>query len=121
MLLAAINKQKRLLHLSFIGHVGKGELERGWADLSALVADLGPGFRLLTDLGRLESMDPDCETQLGRAMEFCDQNEVELVVRVIPDPQKDIGMNILSLFHYKHRVRTVTCESMEEAARALQL
>jgi hypothetical protein len=46
---------------------------------------------------------------------------VELVVRVIPDPTKDIGLNILSVFHYRHRVRVVTCQTMEEAARLLAL
>jgi hypothetical protein len=121
MFLAAINKPKQLLHLSFIGRVGKEELERAREDLAAFVADLGPGFRLLTDLGRLESMDLDCGTTIGQVMELCDRKEVGLVVRVIPDPRKDIGMSILSLFHYKHRVNTMTCETMEEAARALRL
>jgi hypothetical protein len=42
-----------------------------------------------------------------------------MVVRVIPNPQKDIGLNILSLFHYRRRVRIVTCETLEEAMNAL--
>jgi hypothetical protein len=42
-----------------------------------------------------------------------------MVVRVIPDPHKDIGLNILSLFHYRRGVRIVTCETLEEAMRAL--
>ncbi len=121
MFLAAINKPKRLLHLSFIGRVGPHELESGHKEVAALVAELLPGFRLLTDLGRLESMDLECEREIGRVMELCDRKEVGLVVRVIPDPSKDIGMNILTLFHYKHRVNTATCETMEEAGRALQL
>jgi hypothetical protein len=41
------------------------------------------------------------------------------VVRVIPDPQKDIGMQIMSLFHYDRRVRIVTCESLAEAMKVL--
>jgi len=45
---------------------------------------------------------------------------VELVVRVIPDPHKDIGFNILSLFHYRRRVRIVTCPTLEEAMKALE-
>ena len=43
-----------------------------------------------------------------------------MVVRVIPDPYKDIGLNIVSLFHYPRRVRIVTCETLEEAMRALE-
>ena len=56
-----------------------------------------------------------------QGLELCDAKGVSLVVRVIPDPAKDIGMNILSLFHYRHRPRSVTCASMEEAARLLAL
>jgi len=42
-------------------------------------------------------------------------------VRVIPDSNKDIGLNILSLFHYRHQPQVVTCKNMAEAARALGL
>jgi hypothetical protein len=44
---------------------------------------------------------------------------VETVVRVIPDPHKDIGLNIMSLFHYRRRVRIITCETLAEALRSL--
>jgi hypothetical protein len=54
-------------------------------------------------------------------MELCDQKGVALVVRVIPDPTKDVGLGILSRFHYHHRPRSVTCESMVEAAELLSL
>ena len=46
---------------------------------------------------------------------------VGLVVRVIPDASKDIGMNILTVFHYPHRPRVVTCQNLTDAARALGL
>ena len=32
---------------------------------------------------------------------------------------KDIGFNIMSLFHYPRRVRIVTCEALEEAMKVL--
>jgi len=121
MFLATTNKPKRLLHLSFIQHVGVEELQRGNQKLAALLADLPAGIRVLADLGRLESMDLACAGEFGKAMELCDQHGAELVVRVIPDPTKDIGLNILSVFHYRHRPRVVTCETMEEAARLLSL
>ena len=62
-----------------------------------------------------------CAAEIGKEMELFEQKEVGLVVRVIPDPTKDIGMNILSMFHYSHRPRTVTCRSMTEAAERLGL
>ena len=40
------------------------------------------------------------------------------VVRIVPDPAKDIGFNILSVVHYRRGVRVVTCQTAEEAERA---
>jgi anti-anti-sigma regulatory factor len=121
MFLATTNKTKKLLHLSFIGHVTAEELRQASQDMPALLADLPREMNLLVDLERLETMDADCAEQLGKSMELHDQHGVGLLVRVIPDPTKDIGLNILTVFHYRNRPRTVTCETMLEAARALSL
>jgi hypothetical protein len=121
MFLATANKAKRLLHLSYIGNVGAEELRLGINNVSELLRDLAADVRVLADLGRLESMDIECVPEIGRAMELLEQHGVEMVVRVIPDPTKDIGMNIISAFHYHNRPRTVTCETMCEAAKVLSL
>ena len=121
MFFAATNKSKRLLYLSFIQHVTVEQLQRGRQDVEGMLADLPAGFRLLADLGRLESMDVACAPEMGKVMELFDQKGVGLVVRVIPDSNKDIGLNILSLFHYWHHPKTVTCKNMAEAARTLGL
>ena len=52
-------------------------------------------------------------------MDMCNEKGVEMVVRLIPDPHKDIGLNIMSLFHYRRRVRLVTCETLAEAMKIL--
>ena len=121
MFLATINKPKNLLHLSFIHHVGVEELAGARENLIALLAELGSGFRLLTDLGRLESMEVKCAEEIGRMMELGDQKGIGLVVRVIPDHGKDIGFNILSRFHYRHMPSIVTCKNMVEAGKILSL
>jgi hypothetical protein len=121
MFLAMTNKSKRLLYVGFIQQVRTDDLQRGLEEMPSLLADLPPGFHFLVDLGRLESMEPACMMQIGKVMELCDQHSVGLVVRVIPDPAKDIGLNILSIFHYRHRPRMFTCETMSEAARLLSI
>jgi hypothetical protein len=121
MFLVALNKPRQLLHLSYIQHVTPEELRRGYEDAKAMAADLSPGFRLLADFGRLDSMDLACRMELGRLMELADQSGVGLLVRVIPDPTKDIGLDILALFHYRKRPRMVTCKNMVEAAEKLLL
>ncbi|HKW28187.1 MAG TPA: hypothetical protein VJT54_02545 [Verrucomicrobiae bacterium] len=121
MLLITSNKPKRLLHISYIGRAQPEDFQRSQKDLTTQLQELSPGFHLLADFSQLESMDLDCEPELGRMMELIGQAGVDLVVRVIPDPSKDIGMNILTVFHYPHRPRVVTCRNLMEAARALGL
>jgi hypothetical protein len=121
MFLVTTNREKRLLHMSFIGHVTAEELEQGGKDLVALLADFPANLHLLADLERLQFMGEDCVEQLGKNMELLDRHGVELVVRVISDPTKDIGLSILTVFHYRNPPRTVICKTMEEAARVLSL
>lgn len=121
MFLATSNKTKRLLCLNYVQRVLPEELKLAREDVKRLLADLPPGFRLLVDLSQVESMDLACATEIGRTMELIDQSSASLVVRVIPDPDKDIGMNILTVFHYPHHPRIVTCETLAEAIQKLSL
>ncbi len=121
MFLVTSNKSKRLLHLSYIGQVGPEEIRAGLEDIKLLLAEMPPDFRLLVDLGRLESMDLACVPELGRAMEIIDAHGVGLVVRVIPDPGKDIGFNILTIFHYTKRPQVVAHQDILDAGKSLSL
>jgi hypothetical protein len=121
MFLATSNKIQRLLCLNYVQRVLPGELELAHDDIQALLADLPQGFRLLADLSQVEFMDPECMTEIGRTMELFDQAGVGLIVRVIPDPAKDIGMNILTAFHYPHHPRIITCKNLAKAFQALSL
>jgi len=108
-----------VLKLIFSRHVVAAEAERNREKVEAALTQLQPGFRLLTDLSALESMGLDCAPQIERTMDLCNARGVAKVVRVIPDPHKDIGLNIMSLFHYRAGVLIVTCESMDEAMKIL--
>jgi hypothetical protein len=43
-----------------------------------------------------------------------------MVVRVIPDPHRDIGMTIMSVFHYRGGVKIFTCQTLAEAEETLR-
>ena len=73
MFLATINKAKQFLYFSYIGQVGVEDLQRNANDLGAMLVDLTPGFRLLADLSRLESMDIACVPEIGKTMELLEQ------------------------------------------------
>lgn len=121
MLLATSNQAKRLLVLRYLGHVRRGDVDRSADDIQTLMGELGPGFRLLVDCTQLDSMDIACAQEVGRFMERAEQGGVTQVVRVMPDPSKDIGMKILAAFHYRKLPPVVTCQNLAEAAAALGL
>jgi hypothetical protein len=121
MFLAASNPFRQLLCVSYIDVVRPEELARGKADIQALLAGLPRGFRLLVNLSQLKSMEGACSPEIGTLMELFDQAGVGLVVRVVPDETKDIGFNILTVFHYSSQPRVVTCQSLTEAAQVLGL
>jgi anti-anti-sigma regulatory factor len=114
-----IDKISNVLKLSFTGEVKVVEARQALQEIERLVAELQPGFRLLTDLTGLNLMEQDCVPEISRTMDLMNQKGVSLVVRVIPDPHKDIGFNIMSLFHYRHGLRIVTCDTMEQAEKVL--
>lgn len=113
------DKSRQLLRITFSQHVGAEEMLSHAETVRALVSDLQPGFRLLTDMTELESMDRACVPHLKQNMDLFREKGVAEIIRVIPDPQKDIGLNILSVFHYGRDVRIVTCENLAEAEELL--
>jgi hypothetical protein len=114
-----VARQQNLMVMRFAQRVGPEELQRNEEKVLALLKDLAPGFQLLSDLSGLESMDPACLLYIRRIMDRLNTGGVSKVVRVIPDPHRDIGLNILSLFHYGRRLPIVTCQSLAEAMQAL--
>lgn len=117
---AAINPSGNLHTTHWSGHVDSEEAKRCCEEIRQHLSDSRPGIRVLTDLSGLESMDYDCVSHLDRIMDLFNERGINTVVRVIPNPRKDIGFSIMSLFHYHHGIHITTCESLEEAMKILQ-
>jgi anti-anti-sigma regulatory factor len=110
---------KRLIKISWSGNVSADEMRVCAENLRALTADMRPGFRLLSDLTGLQSMDHTGASYIGAMMDLCAAKQVGLIVRVVPDPHKDIGLNILSYFHYGSQVQIVTHQNLRDALQSL--
>ena len=110
-----------VMYFNFVGHVKVAEMTAGLVELKRVVATLRPGFMIFSDLSDLESMDLDCAGPLTKTMDLCRTKGVGTVVRVIPNPIKDIGFNILSVIHYREGVKIRTFHSRAEADAALKL
>lgn len=119
MIEASVDVPGKLLKVCYRGAIGAEDTRSWLPEMESMVRQMQPGFRLLSDLSGLEVMDLGCVPHIERVMDLCDDRGITMVVRIIPDPHKDIGLNIMSLFHYRRGVRIVTCETIEEAQAAL--
>ena len=113
------DRTQRLLTIRYAGHVDAAETAQLANEFPRLLAEMPPGFRLLTDLRELESMDYACAAHIKQVMDLSNEHGVTEVVRIIPDLRKDIGFKLMSYFHYSGRVAIVTCATLEEARQAL--
>ena len=113
------DRSKRLLVISAAGRVTKKEVESVALRVREMMKEATPGFRVLTDFRWLERMEPAAAVPLAEIMDALAEKDVAAVVRVVPDPHKDIGLNILSQFHYGPQIKLVTFESLAEALSAL--
>ena len=105
--------------IEFIGIVEASEGEKYFAELPGAIPKHGKGFNLLVDLSSLQRMDPQIRPAIKKAMDLFNAQGVTKVIRVIPHFDKDIGLNIMSLFHYSSKVKTVTLQSRKEAEERL--
>ena len=113
------DRSKQLLVISAAARVTKKEVESVALRVREMMKEVTPGFRVLTDFRWLERMDPAAAVPLAEIMDALAEKDVAAVVRVVPDPHKDIGLNILSQFHYGPQIKLVTFESLAEALSAL--
>jgi hypothetical protein len=115
-----VDEPNRLLVIRYRGRVGSSDMERSVTEVTAGLARLERGFRLLADLSELESMDISAAPFVERIMDACNTRGVDTVVRVIPDPHRDIGLQIMSHFHYGGHVQIATCKTVAAATEILR-
>ena len=110
---------KQLLVLSIAGTVTAEESKETVARVQERLNEMQPGFVALIDFRWLESMATAAAPFVAEIMNAFAARKVSAVVRVMPDPHKDIGLNILSKFHYGPEVRLMTFETLADAIQAL--
>jgi hypothetical protein len=109
---------KNLGKLTFVGAIGVPVMHAAESAIVQALPQLSPGFTLVTDLSQLNTMDRGCVPVIAKFMDIFADAGVAKIVRIIPSSAKDIGFNIMSLFHYRKGVKVITCQTADEAARA---
>jgi hypothetical protein len=114
-----IDRSKRLLVINALQRVTAEEAKLVAQRVRELLHDAAPGFRVLADFRWLESMDPAAAPHVAGIMDALAEKGVSSVTRVMPDPHKDIGLNILSQFHYGPEIQIATFETLADALQSL--
>lgn len=114
-----IEQPGNFLVIRYRGRVNPAEVAQCAQEVQTALRKLPRGFHLLVDLTDLEFMDMACAPEIEKIMDLCNAAGVAVVARAIPDLKRDIGLQIMSCFHYGPEVQIVTCASVDEARRAL--
>src|SRR6266498_2877023 len=114
-----IDRSKRLLVINALQRVTAEQAKLAAQQVRELLRDVAPGFRVLADFRWLESMDPAAARHVAEIMDTLAEKGVVTVTRVMPDPHKDIGLNILSQFHYGPEIQIATFETLADALQRL--
>ena len=114
-----LDRSKRLLVISAVGHVTAQQVKGVAQSVLELLQQTASGFHVLADFRWLESMDPTAAPDLAEIMDELSKKGVGSVTRVFSDPRKDIGLNILSQFHYEPNVSITTFETLADAVQSI--
>jgi anti-anti-sigma regulatory factor len=114
-----LDRSKRLLVISATQKVTAEEAKMVAQRIGEVLQDVAPGFRVLADFRRLQSMDSGAARHIAEIMDALAEKEVASVTRIMPDPHKDIGLNILSQFHYGPDVTITTFETLADAVQSI--
>jgi hypothetical protein len=114
-----LDRSKRLLVISAAQIVTAEEAKMVAQRIRAVLHNVAPRFHVLADFRWLESMDPAAARHIAEIMDALADKKVASVTRVMPDPHKDIGLNILSQFHYGPEVTITTFETLADAVQSI--
>jgi len=119
MISVELNGSKRLLIISAAGHVRTEEVQQAAEEVREALQQVAPGLRVLIDFRWLESIHPFAAPYIAQIMEALAQKQVASVIRIIPDPGKDVGLKMLAQFRYNTELSISTVETLVEALDCL--
>jgi hypothetical protein len=114
-----LDRSKRVLVISGVQRVTAEQAKLAARRVRELLQDVAPGFRVLADYRWLEAMDSAAARHVAEIMDTLAEKGVASVTRVVPDPHKDIGLNILSQFHYGPEIKIETFETLADALQSM--
>jgi len=119
MFIVETDTTKRFVVISAAGEVAADEVRDATGRVREVLGEVAPGFVALIDFRWLKSMATASAPFIAEIMDVFAAKKVSAVVRVMPDPHKDIGLNILSQFHYGPEIKVLTFETLAGAVASI--
>src|SRR6266542_1498506 len=114
-----LDRSKRLLVIGASQRVTAEQAKLAAQRVRELLQDVAPGFRVLADLRWLVSMDSAAAPHVAKIMDALTEKGLSSVTRVMPDPHKDIVLNIFSQFHYGPEIQIATFQTLADALQSM--
>ena len=114
-----VDESLNLFKITYEGNVDWAQASASRIKVKKLLPKLKPDFVILADLTALKHMDVSCAPEVQAVMDMFQEKGVAKIIRVIPDPKKDIGFKLMSAFHYSDNVTIITCETLDQAQKKL--
>jgi anti-anti-sigma regulatory factor len=115
MVKANYDGERDILILEFKASVDRAQAEQLSLDIERILSTRAKGFTLLADFSSVDTMEPAVEGEIKKTMQLFKARGVKEILRVLPDPDMELGFNILSRCFYAPDTKTLTFRSRQEA------
>ena len=117
----SFNKTSNIISIKIESSFDLQQAEQLHVEIERIIPEVKKGFTVLTDLTSLQKMDLESRESIAKYMKLFNECGVAEIIRIVPDMTKDLGFNIMSLFHYSRDIKIRTFGSLEEASKHINL
>ena len=102
------DRERNTVIVEFEGNVDAEQAKQFFVDLENIRPKPENDFKLLTDFSLVDGMEFNVKSEIEKAMDLFNAQGVTEIIRVIPDPNMDIGFNLMSASHYSKQIKVHT-------------
>lgn len=112
-----VDENENIISIKIEGEFNLEQANKAQNEIALILQKVKRGFTVLTDMSLLQEMSPESFKSISKTMDMFNAHGIARAIRIMPDISKDIGFNIMDMFHYARDVKIRTFESMEKARK----
>ena len=111
----SVDENENIISIKIEGGFNLEQADKAQNEIALILQKVKRGFTVLTDMSLLHEMSPESFKSISKTMDMFNAYGIARAIRVMPDISKDIGFNIMDMFHYSPDVKIRTFECMDKA------